>query len=103
MKKPITINLKMQKKKILNYLIIIEPDERIGTNEPCFSVYCPILGLADSGETIEEAMVNMTELIKFHLDCLSKEGESIPVERPEKGIIGTLQVPLPKLSKLIPA
>ena len=93
----------MNKKKILNYLIIIEPDERTGTDEPCFSVYCPILGLAGSGDTIEEAMANMTELIKFHLESLSKEGEPIPIEKPEKGIIGTLQVPLPKLAKLIPA
>lgn len=93
----------MKRKKILNYRVIIEPDERVGTNESCFSIYCPILGLADSGDTIEETMNNMTDLIKFHLESLTKEGELIPVERPEKEIISILQVPSPKLGKLIPA
>ena len=91
-----------KQKKILNYRIIIESDQRTGTNKPCFSIYCPALGLADSGDTIEEAMLNMTNLINFHLDSLSKEGEPIPVEKPEKEIIGILQVSPPKLGKLIP-
>ncbi len=82
----------MKKKKVLNYLVIIEPDKRTGTNKPCFSVYCPILGLVDNGDTIEEAMVNIKKLIKFHLESLSKEGESIPIEEPEKGLISTVQV-----------
>jgi len=87
-------------KKVLNYLIVVEPDKRTGTKKSCFSVYCPILGLADSGDTIEEAISNMEKLIQFHLECLLKEGESIPMEKPEKGIIGTVQISLPKTAPL---
>lgn len=90
----------MERRKILNYLIVIEPDIRIGTNKPCFSVFCPILGLTDSGDTIEEAVSNMEKLIKFHLDCLVKENELIPIERPEKGLISTIQVSVPKLVEI---
>lgn len=85
----------MKKGKILNYLIIIEPDKRIGTDESCYSVFCPILGLSDSGDSIEDAMNNMKGLIKFHLECLTKEGEKIPIEAHERGIVGAIQVPLP--------
>jgi len=90
----------MKKRKVLNYLIVIEPDIRLGTNKPCFSVFCPVLGLADSGDTIEEAVSNMEKLIRFHLNCLAKEGELIPIERPEKGLISTVQVSVPKLAEI---
>ena len=89
----------MEKRKVLNYLIVIEPDVRTGTNRPCFSVFCPVLGLADSGDTIEEAISNMEKLIKFHLDCLTQESEVIPIERSEKGLISAIQVPVPKLAE----
>lgn len=58
----------------LHYNIIINPDRRTGTEELCYSVYCPSLGLADEGETIESAIANIKKLISFHLDCLVKEG-----------------------------
>ncbi len=61
------------KHKILNYLIIIEPDQRTGTEEAGYSVFCPVLGLADGGDTIEEAIENMEKLITFHLECLREE------------------------------
>jgi predicted RNase H-like HicB family nuclease len=57
------------KYKYLNYLIIVQPDKRTGAGEACYSVYCPNLGLADSGDTIEEAIDNMQKLIGFHLGC----------------------------------
>ena len=87
---------KYQKRdKLLNYLVIIQPDQRTGTNDPCFSVYCPILGLAESGDTIEEAMANIKELIKFHLKCLANEKEPIPREEINDEIIGKIQVVAP--------
>ena len=87
---------KYQKRdKLLNYLIIIQPDQRTGTNDPCFSVYCPILGLAESGDTIEEAMANMKKLIQFHLECLASEKELIPREGINDEMIGKIQVVVP--------
>ena len=76
---------------ILNYRIIIESDKRTGTNEPGYSVYCPTLGLADGGDTIEEAIENIKSLIKFHIKCLAKDGKKIPVDKEEE-IITTAKI-----------
>lgn len=45
--------------KVLNYRIIIEPDQETGTNKPGFTAYCPTLGIADDGDTVEEALKNI--------------------------------------------
>ncbi|MBI4599501.1 type II toxin-antitoxin system HicB family antitoxin [Candidatus Uhrbacteria bacterium] len=81
-------------KKILNYLVVLEPDTRSGTNEPCHAVYCPLLGLSDSGDTIEDALKNMQALIEFHLKSLQKENEPLPIEESGKSMVATVQVAL---------
>lgn len=83
------------KKKILNYVVVVEPDTRTGTNEPCYAAYCPALGLADSGDSIEEALANMQNLVLFHVHMLKKEREKIPVEQTDKSIVTTLRVAYP--------
>lgn len=70
--------VKRKARKILNYQVIIYPDKTVGSNKPCFTAYCPILEIADSGKTIEEALRNIKGLIKFHLECLKKEKSLIP-------------------------
>ncbi|MGB9706489.1 MAG: type II toxin-antitoxin system HicB family antitoxin [Microgenomates group bacterium] len=80
--------------KVLNYRVIIKPDKRTGTGESCFSALCPTLGIADDGDTFEEALNNLQKLIKFHLECLVKEKEEIPVDEPEKEIITTTKIEL---------
>jgi predicted RNase H-like HicB family nuclease len=81
-------------KKILNYQVIIYPDETIGSNKPCFTAYCPALEIADSGKNIEEALKNITELIKFHLDCLKRERSPIPegVSLRQRDLVTTARV-----------
>lgn len=59
--------------KILNYRIIIEPDTETGTEKPGFSALCPTLGIAADGDTIEEALIEIKSLIRFHLKCLNEE------------------------------
>lgn len=88
--------------KTLSYRVIIEPDTYPDTGKRCFSVFCPTLGLADYGDTIEEALKNINSLIKFHLKSLLKEGKRIPTEDLAKGIIATTRVALtpPKGVKL---
>lgn len=56
------MNTKMNT-KILNYRVVVEPDERTGSNKPCFVAYCPTLGVADDGDTIDEALGNIREAI----------------------------------------
>lgn len=70
--------------KVLNYRITIEPDTRTGANEPGYAAYCPTLGLADGGDTIEEAIENIKKLITFHIECLVKEGQAVPVDSQEQ-------------------
>lgn len=73
--------------KVLNYRIIVEPDTRTGTNEPGYSAYCPTLGLADGGDTIEETIANMKKLIAFHVECLIDEKQTIPVDSEEEIVV----------------
>ncbi len=56
--------------KVLNYRIIIEPDEQTGTGKAGYTGLCPTLGVADDGDTIEEALVNVQQAIKAYVDSL---------------------------------
>lgn len=47
--------------KVLNYRIIIEPDRYPDTGERCYTAYCPTLGVADYGDTIEEVLESLTK------------------------------------------
>lgn len=88
-------------KVVLNYRVIIEPDERTGTNEPCFTAYCPTLGIADGGDTIEEASASIKEGIQCYLEALIKDGEEIPApDNIKEGIITSTQITLPKKAKI---
>ena len=82
---------------ILNYRIIVEPDVRVGTNEPGFSAYCPTLDIADGGDTIEAALSSIREGIECRVEALIAEG--IPVPRPdnvETTVVATSKVKIPK-------
>lgn len=79
------------KTTLLNYSVIIEPDTETGTNKPGFTAYCPALGIADDGDTIEKALKNIKKTIIFHLDCLREEGEPIPAPSLQ-GILTNVQV-----------
>ncbi len=72
---------------ILNYRIIVEPDERTGTNEPCYTAYCPTLGVADGGDTVE-----VRGAIEAYVECLVEDGCTVPVDKPEQSFITATQV-----------
>lgn len=76
---------------VLNYRIVISPDTRTGTNKPCFSAYCPTLGVVDDGDTIEEAIANIRNAIKAYLESLNDDHQPIPVDNPNE-LITTTQV-----------
>lgn len=65
--------MKAQKKHILDYRVIIKPDQRTGSGKSCYVAECPTLGIADDGETVEEALKNLRDTIVFHLECLQAE------------------------------
>ena len=83
-------------KQVLNYRVIIEPDKRTGTNEPCFTAYCPKLGLTDDGDTVEEALAAIQEGIQCYLEALAKDGVEVPAaDNIEEGLVTSTKVSLP--------
>ena len=84
----------MKAKKVLNYRIILTPDVRTGSGKKCYVATCPTLGVVDDGDTPDEALKNIEETIKFHLESLKEEGKEIPVDKPEKELIANVQVQL---------
>ena len=68
------------KQKIANYTVIIESQKRLGTNKTCYTALAPILGIATEADTIEEVKKSIQSLIQFHLESLTQEGETIPLE-----------------------
>jgi len=72
----------MKKKMVvLNYKVIVEPDERVGTGELCYYAYCPKLDIADDGDTINDALANIKEAIELKLEFMADMGEEVPMER----------------------
>lgn len=65
---------------MLNYSVIIKPDERTGTDQPCYSAYCPTLDIYSEGDTVEQALENMRGAIKVTLEVIAEDHRSIPVE-----------------------
>ena len=72
------MNTKKKIQKVFNYQVIVYSYQTVGSNKVCFTAYCPILEIADSGKTIDEALNNIKSLIRFHLECLKKEKVSAP-------------------------
>lgn len=77
-------------KQVLNYRIIIEP-EKMG-KEMAYNAYCPTLGLADYGYSIDEAVKNIRSLIKFHIECLLEDDQEVPRENTDEELITSTKV-----------
>jgi len=86
--------------KVLNYRIIVSPDTQTGTGKPGFTALCPTLGVADDGDTIEEALENVKGAIQVYIDSLVKDKEPVPVDQPQQDIVTTTQVSAPSSLRL---
>ncbi len=84
-----------KEKRYIEYRIVITPDRRTGSGEPGFSAYVPALGIADDGDSVEEAFQNIRKLIAFHLESLRKEKEPLPKEPISGGFITTARIAMP--------
>ena len=82
-------------KKYIEYRIVITPDIRTGSGEHGFTALVPVLGIATGGDSVEEALGNIREMIVFHLECLRREKQSLPVEQPLADFITTARVAVP--------
>lgn len=86
--------MKSRKNYVLDYRVVIKPDKRLGSKKPCFVAYCPILGVADDGDTIEAALENIQKTIAFHLKCLQEEKKEVPIDKPSEELVTNTQVKL---------
>ena len=63
--------------KILNFTVVLTPDETGG-----YVVTCPALpGLVTEGDTIEEAREMAVDAIRGYLESLRLDGEPIPLDQ----------------------
>lgn len=86
------------------YRLVIEKETSAGgKNRAVYNAYCPTLGLADWGATIDEAIAHITKLISFHIESLSVRGHRIPEERDMTTVITSVSVPMSVSKKLIRA
>ncbi|MBU0978915.1 MAG: type II toxin-antitoxin system HicB family antitoxin [Patescibacteria group bacterium] len=85
--------MKHQKKTVLDYRVILKPDKRLGSEQSCYVALCPTLGVADDGNTPQEAIANIRSTILFHLECLQKEDKEIPVDNPNEEMVTNTQIP----------
>ncbi len=76
--------------KILNYRIIIEPEKQ--GKKTVYNAYCPTLGVADYGNSIDQAIKNIKSLFKFHVESLLAEGLEVPQENTTEEIITSTTV-----------
>lgn len=83
--------------KVLNYRILISPDKQTGTGKLGYTALCPSLGVADDGDTIDEALTNVKGAIKVYVESLVKDRQSVPVDKPEYDIVTTAQIDAPPL------
>jgi antitoxin HicB len=64
--------------KILNYTVLMTPDETGG-----YVVTCPALpGLVTEGDTIEEAREMAADAIRGYIESLLEDGEPVPTDNP---------------------
>ncbi len=64
------------KKQIYNYTVLLEKEQDGG-----YHAFCPILkGCHSQGDTVEEAIANITEAIELYLESLIADNRPIPKE-----------------------
>ena len=83
------------KTKILNYRIIVSPDTQTGTGKKGFTALCPTLGVADDGDTVEQALESVRGAIQVYIESLVEDKIPVPVDQPEEDMVTTTQVVAP--------
>lgn len=77
-------------RKVLNYRIIIEP-EKMG-KKVVYNAYCPSLGVADYGNTVEEVLESIQEGIELAVEVLLEQKQEIPQDNIQEQFITAIQI-----------
>ncbi|HCR36009.1 hypothetical protein A2130_04165 [Candidatus Woesebacteria bacterium GWC2_33_12] len=80
--------------KLLDYRVIIEP-ENYSNGDKVYNAYCPTLGVADYGDTIEEALSSLKDGIELAVESLAKEKLEIPSDDISNQIVTQTQINFP--------
>lgn len=80
---------------VLNYRIIVTPDTQTGTGKAGYTALCPTLGVADDGDTIDEAIQNVKDAIQTYVDSLVEDKQPVPVDDPGRDLVTTAQIKAP--------
>lgn len=80
---------------VLNYRIIVTPDKQTGTGKAGFTALCPTLGVADDGDTIDEAIQHVKEAIQTYVDSLVADKQPVPTDDPGHDVVTTTQITTP--------
>ena len=67
----------MDELEFLEYRVLISRDPDTGQ----VVAEVPTLGVADYGADLPDALKQLEEMLRFHLECLQEEGKSIPREQ----------------------
>ncbi|HBC45277.1 TPA: hypothetical protein DCZ81_03865 [Candidatus Collierbacteria bacterium] len=68
-------------KRVLNYSVIIKLDSRTGTNQKCYSAYCPTLDVYSEGDTVEKAQKNIKAAIELASEVAAENNSEFPIEK----------------------
>lgn len=85
--------------KVLNYRIIIEP-EKYPDGSQVYNAYCPTLGVADYGDSVEEVLKSIKEGMLLAIESLAKEKREIPTDNIEEQIVTSAKIKLPPKLKV---
>jgi predicted RNase H-like HicB family nuclease len=69
--------------KTYNFKVVLEPDEDFDGNAPGWHAYCPALerqGASPWGETEDEALKNINEVVRLIVESMLARGDRIPEE-----------------------
>lgn len=77
--------------KVLNYRVIIEP-ETYADGSKVYNAYCPTLGVADYGDSVEEVLKSIKDGISLAIESLSKESKEIPTDNIEDQIVTSVKI-----------
>lgn len=88
-------------KQVLNYRIIIEPEKQ--GKKIVYNAYCPTLGVADYGDSIDEVLKSIKDGIGLAIECLKDEGKEVPVDNIEEQVVVATKVQAPAGIKLATA
>lgn len=83
---------------MLNYRVVITPDQRTGTNEPCYTAYVPVLGIATDGDTVEDALKKVNDAISLYVESLIEDGKEVPKDSVDRDFVTTVSVQIPSAS-----